>query len=376
MGAQKLNVVTPHEVQKLSLDAIEVLPELLQTRADISPAWVKRYADRLFDTEPPPVVVFRTPDGRMVLSAGFHRYHARWHFVELLRKAGKPWQHAKFIPAIVKEGTIQDALLFSIEDNLTEFHEGREVSENDRMHAAAMMIRNGAGEPGAGTWDWSDMEIGRRCGLGKTTARKIRFGLRDEENVPLPSVIHSFKDGKPTGKTVAYGRLPDGKPRIIYTKSSDGWRDDFKASIGGKKVYLGSDYSQAEAKLDSLLASREKTRAALDTPVHFRAWLMLKRIHARGLKGSESKLGGSVVGNVLMLAVPSGDQDVILREIGRGAVLRHRLPNFRRIMLVGYFDKISSTMTQAIEDVSPFLEFMTPEEVVAEFGPKEAGADG
>jgi hypothetical protein len=365
MGAKKIKAattITQHEEQELSLDAIEIRPDLLQTRAGISWEHVKAYAESIANGQSlPPVVVFRDDSGRLMLADGFHR-------VEAHKRLG-----LRSIRAVIRDGTYQDALLYGIQANLATISH-QPPNEADRKHAAAMMIRNGAGKPGEGTWDWADNRIRSHCLSSTDTIARVRLGLLRSEGIPLPVRVayHSVQKGISVIRTLPYKPKAGDRPSATRCKNGK-----FYAWVGGKTAYVGSSPEAAEAKLSEIEASRKLMAKHLATSEQFRQWLESRAVSSRMIAPLGTILGGIVIDDALLLSLDHADQDRILREVGRSVYLRAQFPWIQRVILVGMFgrDRNAGRLIGIAKEHGLPVEFMAPEEVVAEFGPKGAGAD-
>jgi hypothetical protein len=120
----------------------------------------------------PPVRVFRTPDGRHVLSRGFHR-------CEGYARAGK-----KKIPAEVIDGTAEDAALDAAAS--VPEHSTLKFTNEDKRRAVANVLRLKA--------DWSDRRVAEWVGVGHQLVADVRrtTGQVDESSTSE----RTGKDGK------------------------------------------------------------------------------------------------------------------------------------------------------------------------------------
>lgn len=130
-----------------------------QPRVAINDTTVAEYAEALRQGEKfPPVVVFRD-SAKYWLADGFHRYFAH-------KQAG-----VEKIEADVREGTLRDAILYSVGANA---EHGLKRTNQDRRKAVLTLLTNETvavneeGEP------WSDREIAKRCKVSHPFASKIR----------------------------------------------------------------------------------------------------------------------------------------------------------------------------------------------------------
>lgn len=135
-----------------------------QTRAAISGDVVAEYADLIGpnDWPFPPVTVFY--DGSEYwLADGFHR-------VAAARRANEREKMRQSIPVEVRQGTQRDAVLWSAGANAA--HGLRRTNE-DKRRAVLRLLEDGE-------WgQWSDREIGRRCGVSQPFVSKLRAELSD-----------------------------------------------------------------------------------------------------------------------------------------------------------------------------------------------------
>jgi hypothetical protein len=137
------------------LDLAHVIADpAAQPRVAILTDVVEDYAAAMAEgAEFPPIVVFGQGDGPYWLADGFHRYHA-------YRALG-----VVEVPAIIKEGGLREAILYSVGANAA--HGLRRT--NDDKRRAVMRLLN---DP---EWAvWSDREIARRCGVDNSFVSRIR----------------------------------------------------------------------------------------------------------------------------------------------------------------------------------------------------------
>lgn len=343
--------------QELSMKAIEVLPDRFQARAETYPLVKQRYADDMLAQRKagvylfPPAVVARLPDGRQVLVDGHTRHGA-------IRKLG--W---KTIRAVVIDMTEEEAILHAIRTNITDATRAQEVKEDDRIHSVEIMLRN----PELNTY--SDNAISKTCGVGGSTVARIRLRLRDDEGLPLPTRVQKLsKAGKPTGKTAPYKTLSCGKPAI--SRHSDG---NLTARIAGKNHYLGRDPAKAVVKRDMTHADRTAAKTAMKHASCFGRWLANRTVNGSSLFCGKFQLGGIRIGDVYLTPC-DGETRTLLSEVGRCLMAYKALPWVTRAIVARYPQQSYGQGLPAELANPPFpIEFMTPEEVVAEFGSKDGG---
>lgn len=145
----------------LGLDA-EIRLDLLrldggtQPRALLSEAVIADYAEDMVRGDHfPPVDVFHDGENYW-LTDGFHRVHAA-------KRVG-----LQTIPAAIRQGTRRDAVLFSVGVNRS--HGFRRTNADKRRQVLILLE-----DP---EWrQWSDSEIGKRCGVSQPFVSKLRAEL-------------------------------------------------------------------------------------------------------------------------------------------------------------------------------------------------------
>lgn len=356
-----LTKVVNFEEMEVSLDAIKVHPEMLQVRARTDQKVSSRYAKaRATGSKFPPVILFRI-DGELYLVDGFHRFDAWLHL-------GLPT-----ILAVIREGTMEDALLAAIEANGDDKVD-RKLNEEDCRHAAVLMIRNEMFR------EWSDSEIGRRCGLYSGVVKKIRLCLSRDEGIAIPTRVLHFSGGKLSGRTSPY--FPGGGVgRPIPHNNGKGSSPNFRMRLGGARVYLGSDPEAAATlyaeRLAAHSAEKEAISASFSTTGRFVEWALQRGILLDPIPLAECPIGGCYLPGVAVLPLATADVDEYLAKTSR--LLHQRLfrDGLSRLVLVGLPHSQYSVLTRLIEVRDRLgIEVMTPEEFVAEFGPKADGHAG
>jgi hypothetical protein len=303
--------MTEFEQRDILIRDLEILPDLLQTRATTDMRVVKVYSDAMTTGSFfPPVIVFLTPEGRFLLADGFHRVEAR---VRL---------KLKNVRCVIRPGVIQDAILFGIENNLS-VDNIREVTHADRTHAAKLMIRNEEFR------SWSDSEIGRHCGISGITVRKVRLSLTETEGIALPEKIKKFSNGKPMSKMAPY-----------------------LARLLPKRV-----------------DRQNNLKLTLASTLGFSGWLAGRAIHSQ--TAGHYGIGGLFVGDAFVVPVPDADFSAILRAVGIAVLSRSQWNEPRRVILVGYFGNLDHRGAKAVSlahQLPEPIRFMTPEEFSTAFG--------
>lgn len=365
MSAKKLKAkttITEFEERPLGLSNIEWHPELLQVRENLDKGWVLEYSRGYAKGDPfPPVLVYQLspdeehPQGRLVLADGFHR-------VDAARSIG-----LKEIRAQIREGTITDALLAALEANTAAFHRGRKFEEADRKHAAELMIRNQ--DPG-GTWDWSDNEIGRRVSLSPCSVKKLRNALMAREGVPIPEKVRRFKNGTLDGTWVKYKRT-QRENRVPSSTSSRGGRISYRANLDGRVLRLGSNADIASARLQEIKNDTDELQRIFADHSAFIVWLLRRNIYYQIIPSSCFPLNGCYHGTAAFHPIASINVNEILGVIGRLLLVRAAMPTINRTIAIGYIGAASGKTGALIPHAERLgIEFMTPDEFLAEFGPK------
>ncbi len=131
-----------------------------QSRAHLNQETIKEYADLIKNSDReilPPIRVFY--DGNQYwLADGFHR-------VEASKQAG--WEN---IAAIVEQGTVRDAILFSVGANA---EHGLRRTEDDKRRAVNTLLTDDE-------WNnWSDNQIAKKCKVSQPFVSKLRKELAE-----------------------------------------------------------------------------------------------------------------------------------------------------------------------------------------------------
>jgi hypothetical protein len=342
-------------VPDLSMKQVIHDPARFQTRAVIDKARVKKWArlirDGLADLKAWPAVhVIELPDGSLVLSDGFHR----WDLYVQLRKAS-------IRAMIFRAESTADVLVRGITENLIQAT-AMKVSEDDKQHAAKMMIRDEECRM------WSDKLIGRTCGLASTTVRRIRLNLYGTEGIPIPARVRVFRsDGTRTNRWMPYRLRPGGKPTLTKnTKSSR-----YLARINGKQMDFGLDVGTAVERLEREHERLAGQQAALTSRDTFSKWLMTQRIYSSGFGGVDTLLPARVVGSAVLVPLPTTTTVEIRAAVGSVILAVKDGMQMGRVILVGLHPthKYPSLCLSCLPADPVPMEFMTPDDVVAEFGP-------
>jgi hypothetical protein len=355
--------VREFEEQELSMRVIEVLPEFFQTRENTDAGWVLDYSKGYAKGDPiPPGLVYELPDGRLVMVDGFHRHAARV-------KLG-----LKTMRCQVRKGTETEAILAGIEANRAKYHKGRPYTEGDATAAAEKLILNGVGRPGEGSWDWSDTEIGRVAGLSRETVRYARMRFLESRGIPLPDRVRVFENGIPGVRHHPYKRPPNTAGVARVTELSDG---TFGIRVDGKHSRLGSSRREADSFRSRIIAERQPALASLGDSAHFREWLGARRVAASGVLPGEFALGGLRVRDSYVYPLPADDLGAMLAGVGRCCLAASQLGWVQRTILCCYHPGpgVVARCRSLAASLTPPVEFLTPDELIAEFGgtPDAAG---
>jgi ParB-like nuclease domain len=169
-----------------------------QPRAAMDEGSVREYAeDMARGAAFPPVVVFY--DGTDYwLADGFHRYHAA-------KSSGR-----SEVAAEVRQGTLRDAVLFSVGANATH---GLRRTNLDKRRAVRTLL---ADPEWAG---WSDREIARRCGVTPTFVGSLRAKGDTVHAGQYRTYVHPKTGHATLMDTAAIGvrvRAPDPDPAVEW----------------------------------------------------------------------------------------------------------------------------------------------------------------
>lgn len=166
-------------VERLLISQIQAEP-LVQARVEIDKTVVAQYANHMKEgiNLPPVIVVF---DGDIYwLADGFHRYRAATMIGE------------KLVCCHIEQGTKRDAILLAIRENI--FQDFKRTNA-DKRKAVETLLKDACWQ------EWSDREIGRRCGVSHPFVAKMRMAMSigqnsdDEESVLQCSRI-AFRNGR------------------------------------------------------------------------------------------------------------------------------------------------------------------------------------
>lgn len=160
-----------------------------QIRKELDQSRVDDYLEQMKDGAVfPPVTVFF--DGSSYwLSSGFHRYFMH-------KKAGK-----ELISVIIKEGTLNDAIIYGAGDN----KHGLNMSAEDYRRAIIKLLELPE------TKEWPNAQIAKHIGVSAMTVGRVK----KEHNIkPSEKVTYTDKHGnKATMKTTNLGKKPQEEPK-------------------------------------------------------------------------------------------------------------------------------------------------------------------
>lgn len=139
-----------------------------QSRAELDQNKITEYAHLMLEGAVFPSATIFYDDTYYWLADGFHRYHASKQI------------DREVISVDIKQGTRRDAVLYAMEANT---RHGIPLPLSDRKRCAKTMLEDEE-------WrEWSDREIGRRCGLSHVTVGSIRrdlYGKNDQSDANQP----------------------------------------------------------------------------------------------------------------------------------------------------------------------------------------------
>jgi hypothetical protein len=347
--------------QELAIKSI-VVDHSLQSRVATDPEHVKHLAsleDLLEDQgqELRSVIVFCDPETKKhLLADGFHRVMAR-------KAHRKP-----SIGAYVIDGTRADAVRYSVSANL---ENSKPTSREDRRKAVRMVFDDLDG------LSMGDSEVGRMCGVGSGTTKKIRAEYCQEKGIPIPeNVVVRYKGGK--FRKIKYTKdhvkknenLPF-RPRVIEGRSVA------YTSINGKQIYLGQVEDGARDRLVGIEVEEKHKKHVLSAPAHFREWAACRGVASKTTSESIWEPRGIALKNAVLVLCLCLDPNSIYQAIGRVRLLRlHTMPEGRMIVAC-HFDEASNMTRELIELARrDGVEFLTPEQIVEQFASAGPKADG
>lgn len=175
-------------MQQLSIDDI-VIDERIMVR-ELTEELAADYAAKMKDGIVfPPVVVFKI-DGAYCLSSGRHRFEAHKLNASLT------------IDAIVKEGTVDEAFLFGVQENGTH---GQKYSHKETVEIVRRLLLHPV-------WSsWTNTTLGKIVGVSAMTIGRIRKKIEEESEQPEQPKKYMTEDG--STKTVDSKKLATNKPK-------------------------------------------------------------------------------------------------------------------------------------------------------------------
>lgn len=203
-----------------------------QMRAAICEDTVREYmeADNM-----PPVTIYRTPEpeGRCILTDGFHRYAAATR------------RNQKTIDATIFPGTLREAILAAVAANS---HHGLRRKPEDKRRAVMTLLCDPE-------WSqWSNGEIAKRCHVSDEFVRKLRIltsnvgsengdHRQDNEPAAVPEKrTYTTKHG--TVAEMETGNIGKGKRKSVATPEPE-------APPEPKKISGGTTFDPAEYEDES-----------------------------------------------------------------------------------------------------------------------------
>jgi hypothetical protein len=362
MGALKI-MADGGEIQVVALKSITVRPELTQVRAEVDGDWIKIIADGYVRGADIPAILCarivvgeeRRPDpdweGMLLLIDGHHRY-----------AAAKDRAKLKTIRAQIKDFTLEEALLAALEANTAKYHMGRKFEDADRRRTVEMMIRNEEMRT------WPDTRIAKITGASIVTVRTVRVRLSETGGVPLPDKVRVFHGDHPSDTWRRYRNDPSSP--AVYDRSRGGGAGCFTARVDGKMTRLPQDKESAEATASSLMERRSWARKMLNNGGAFRGYLAVRHIITDGLHPTEFPMGGLRLGDTYI--IPAAEPGLWPKALAACLLAIKALPWAKRFIICTQVNSNGILFhCRALAALPPYpVEFLTPEELVAEFAPK------
>ena len=345
--------VKEYEEMEVSLKAIRHVPDQLQSRVGLNKERAGTYAARIAEgAKFPPIDLFRVL-GELYLVDGYHRYDA-------YKQLGYT-----SIRAVIRDGTMSDAILFSVEANKE--NNDFKLTKKDFKRAAELMIRDFV------LRSWSDREISRRTGLHPGSIRLLRAALRESEGIEFPLKVVNFKpNGEPTGRLRAY-KHETGRVRAAACKG----RSYYYVRINGEQVRLGTDEEIAETKLQDLRTVRIMPDSAFERGECFSLWLA--KYGHNATPNPHRSLKGRVVGGAYLLPIAKPNVDTVLASFAACIITLSENKDIAMCYLVGYFGDVSGSTRTVIDSVlrvESRVTFTTPEELIGRLSRNPVGQGG
>jgi ParB-like chromosome segregation protein Spo0J len=345
-----MRVVNVPQTTMVYLKDIKRYPHLLQTRAETNLKIVSIYSKRMKTTDFEPILLYRLPSGELVLADGFHRYEA----AKMLRR--------EKIACTIVEGTMEEAILAGMAANAA--LEDRTLTAEDKAHAIKLLLRNEEFN------SWSDNGLAVIVGRGVHAVSATRLALRDSEGIALPERVKIIKDGRWTGGTRKY-KKDKSAPSASQSKNGQN-----HISIDGNVICGSRDPAKFQAEVSERLEARAATNSQLTSIHKFASFLKTNGILARNL-GYGIRFPVLLLSHAFVSCMPfdglTGRVDFQQFKAACLDVLAARAiyPENRRCVIVGHFGGQNPIRCLVPALTALGLELMTPEELIAEFGPKD-----
>jgi transposase len=179
----------------LDIDSI-VLDERILTRDFVEDVAVDYSVKMKEGVQFPPIVVFEI-DGKNCLSSGQHRYHAH------------KLNGALQIDSVVKQGTVDEAWMFGLQDNATH---GHKPSKRDNENAVRRITKH----PIYG--GMTNTQIAKVLGVTAMTVGRIKKKIQDELDATDTVKTYTDKNGNErkvdTAKLVTKKKKPEPEPEV------------------------------------------------------------------------------------------------------------------------------------------------------------------
>jgi ParB-like chromosome segregation protein Spo0J len=216
----------------------------------------------------PPIVLFDDGTGDYWLADGWHRYVAHG-------RVGKP-----FIEAETREGGAREAYLASLALNA----KSQTLGIADKKRAAERMLRDPE-------WSqWSDREIGRRCGIDKNVVSRLKEQLSGAAH----QMIQAIKTKEESMTQVPQVEQPAAPADIEIVDSCQSGTDSEPAQVSPpKKVKAkrgGKEYTIDTKNLGKRERKEDFAKAKGEGRVSLKAWDIMKSTPAAKEKSQKRAL--------------------------------------------------------------------------------------
>lgn len=334
--------------QELSMKALGHPPDdSLQTRSGIDIDHVRKLR-AIVDSGQTlnPIVVFERPNGRLRIGNGFHRHR-------LHRDMG-----ADSIWAWVVKDTDENAVLYAAGANL-EFSKPLELG--DKKRAVYLILDNPS------LRSLPQREIGRRCGLSSASVSRFMQEYSVEKNVTLNNeATVQVRNGREV--IVRRNGAAQAAPKIY--ENTDG---QFTTLINGKCVYLAKERGLAEKRFKEVVRAKATTESPRPTRVSLRVkcnivdWLIKRGVDVRPTTKCDTGWPDLIFPGAIARIENDLTPSSFSKAVGDVLLWRECVDPSLQAVVICYASEEMEARVRYAERLG--VRFMTPQEVVAKYGP-------